>query len=162
MQLKKLAITGALLIAIAGYMMSKPKLKYFTPQEFGVWYPLMNNQLLKKLDKFREILDSPVYISPAEGGLGRHDNSDSMHNVDKWGQLLAVDVFPTIEGQRVFSAEGRQKVYDAAIEAGFSGIGLYVDTSPSNMAHLDVRKANNIATWSRIAGQYRGINEVLV
>lgn len=29
-------------------------LKHFTPDEFGPWWPQMNQELLKKLDAFRE------------------------------------------------------------------------------------------------------------
>lgn len=144
--------------------MRKPSLKYFTPSEFGIWYPLMDNELLSKLDRFRELMGSPVTVSPVEGALGRHggQGDTSQHNVDMWGTVKAIDVFPTINGLPITTAAQRQFAYDKAIEAGFTGVGLYTDTSPSNMMHLDVRKADTLAKWSRINGDYLAISEALV
>ena len=70
------------------------------------------------------------------------------------------------EGRRgiVTSAE-RQRAYEVAKKVGFTGIGLYTDTRPSNMVHLDVRadrRPGDPAKWSRVAGDYRAITEVLV
>lgn len=146
-----------------GVYMRKPKLDYFTPSEFGAWYPLMNNELLRRLDLFRKILGSAVYISPVNGALGRHGGNDdhSQHNVDLWGTVNAIDVFPTIDGEYITTQEQRNIVYLAALEAGFTGIGLYTDTAPANMLHVDVRNTSEVALWSRVNGNYLGINEVL-
>ena len=67
-------------------------LKYFTPAEFGSWWPMMSADLLNKLDKFRELWGYPVEISPVDGSRGRHlgPNDLSMHNVDHWGLVRAV------------------------------------------------------------------------
>lgn len=150
----------------------KPKLNHFTPSEFGVWYPFMNPKQLKALDKFRELMGSPVFISPAEGAIGRHggDVNSSQHNVDKWGQVNATDVFPTVpaankKGWKYITTEAeRQLVFKNAKLAGFTGIGLYTDTFPGNMLHVDVRADRteaNPALWSRVNHEFTSIDEVV-
>ena len=44
---------GALILMITKTA-TRPELKHFKPSEFGLWYPLMNAELLTKLDAFRE------------------------------------------------------------------------------------------------------------
>lgn len=166
--MKTVLIGGAVIAAI--YLGSKaamqPKLKYFTAGQFGLWYPLMNPQLLAKLDAFREAWGAPVEISSAAGSLGRHGGeAGSQHNVDRWGMVNAVDTFPkvkTASGYRyIETVEERNRAFKVAQQVGFTGIGIYTDTSPGNLVHLDVRQAAAVATWSRVAGEYRGIYEVL-
>ena len=167
--MKKWLIAIPVLIAAARYV-SMPKLKHFSAAEFGVWWPLMSRDLLIKLDKFREEWGAPVVISPAPGGIGRtggHSDS-SQHNIDVWGRVRAVDIFPQVmapEGRRgIVSASERERAYRVAKSVGFTGIGLYTDTSPSNMLHVDVRRdrqPGSPAKWSRVAGNYRAITEVL-
>ena len=154
-----LLIMGAVTVFYGGKYMSKPKLKYFKASEFGLWYPMMNNDLLMKLDKFRELWGDIVVISPVVGGLGRHGGEDntSQHNVDKWGEVLAVDVFPT----GMDNISERRRAFAIAKSVGFTGIGLYTDTKPSNLLHVDVRKADKLATWARVNGEYVGINQVV-
>jgi len=140
--------------------MTRPELKYFQPKEFGKWWPLMSAELLEKLDLFRERWGAPVSVSPVEGGIGRHDDSHSQHNVNLWGEVRAVDVFP----QGMNSAESRARAFQIAVDVGFTGVGLYTDTQPSNLLHIDVRKDRSEgqpATWSRVDGQYKGITEVI-
>lgn len=157
------------LIYMATKTATRPDLKHFTPSEFGLWWPLMNAELLTKLDAFREAWGAPVKISPASGGIGRHQGSDgtSQHNIDKWGEVRAVDVFPLVEvrpGEYRYmnSQADRARAFNTAKQVGFRGIGLYTDTTPGNMLHVDTRDADRVATWSRVAGNYRGISEVLV
>jgi hypothetical protein len=159
----KFAIIGGIIIAIT-FMLKikgKPKLKHFAPSEFGIWYPLMSNDLLIKLDKFRELMGSPVIVTSANGGIGRHDSETgtSQHNVDAWGEVRAVDVFPTINGEYITTASQRSIVLKYAKLAGFTGIGLYTDTQPANMLHVDVRETQAVALWSRVDGQYFPINK---
>ena len=148
-----------------------PKLKHFSPSEFGIWWPLMNEDLLLKLDQFREEWGAPVVISPAPGGIGRTGGAgdSSQHNIDVWIRVRAIDVFPQVispEGRRgIVTGAERQRAYEVAKKVGFTGIGLYTDTRPSNMVHLDVRedrRPGDPAKWSRVAGDYRAITEVLV
>jgi hypothetical protein len=160
--MKKLALFAVLAIALAvvARIMTRPNLKYFSASEFGIWWPLMNRDWLLKLDKFRELWGRPVYISGNAAGLGRHDDSDSQHNVLKWGEVRAGDVFP--EGMN--TAAERDRAYRIAREVGFTGIGLYTDTKRGNMLHVDVREPKRpgyVATWSRVAGEYGSISEVL-
>lgn len=143
-------------------------LQHFTPDEFRQWWPEMNQELLQKLDAFREAWGHPVRISPAEGSLGRHDGEfgTSQHNVDAWGEVRAADVFPMVpagaSGYRyLVNEEERRRAYETARAVGFTGIGLYTDTSPGNMLHVDVRPTAEVATWSRVNGQYLGIGQVL-
>lgn len=161
----ELIILGSVIVA-AGVIrtMTRPKLKYFKASEFGVWYPLMSRDLLVKLDAFREAWGSPVIISTAHGGIGREDTSDSQHNVLRWGEVRAIDVFPMVGGNFMTTAFDRARARAVATSVGFTGIGLYADTSPGNMLHVDVRKDRREARpaeWSRVAGQYLGIERVL-
>lgn len=166
--MKKLILFSA--IAIAIYLsvktVNKPALKYFKPTEFGLWYPLMSNELLQKLDAFRAAWGYPVIVSTAHGAIGREGDGDSsQHNVTKWGEVRAIDVFPTLgSGKYITTPAERDRAYQIAKQVGFTGIGLYTDTKPGNMLHVDVRKdkvPGSPATWSRIGGQYRSIGEVI-
>ena len=139
--------------------MTKPNLRYFNESEFFGFYPLLNNSLLTKLDEFRHRWGRPVQVSPAPGAIVRFngEGDESQHNVDAWGESRAIDVFP--DGME--TAADRKRAFQIAKDVGFTGIGIYTDTKPSNMMHLDVRSGSHVATWSRVAYQYRGISEVL-
>lgn len=157
MKNKLLLFGGFLVILYVGKGMVKPKLKYFTASEFGLWYPLMSSSLLEKLDEFRELWGAPVVISSHKDAIGRHANSaETQHNVDKWGEVRAIDVFP----QGMNDVNSRRRAYSVAQKVGFTGIGLYTDTAPSNMLHVDVREGGHVATWSRVGGVYLGIGQV--
>lgn len=150
-------------------LMKKPKLKYFARSEFGIWWPLMSNDLLTKIDAFREQWGDVVEVSTAEGAIGREGDNNSQHNPTLWGEVRAVDVFPKVNGHYISSAWERRRAYEIARAVGFTGIGVYTDTMPGNMLHLDVRKdrtVNDPALWSRVkAGErsvYGSINGVLV
>lgn len=140
-----------------------PTLRYFSPEEFGPWWPQMSRDLLFKLDEFRHRWGAPVIISPAEGSLGRHQGhvGESQHNVDAWGEVRAVDVFPKVNGRYMTRAADRRRAYEIAQEVGFTGIGLYTDTTPGNMLHVDVRPGNRVAKWSRVGGDYLDIGQVV-
>lgn len=152
---------------IGGKAAMQPKLQHFAAGEFGLWYPLMNQELLLKLDAFREAWGAPVEISKAAGSLGRHGgDAGSQHNVDRWGKVNAVDTFPKVPdgvgGYRyIETAQERNRAYQIALSVGFTGIGIYTDTTPGNLLHVDVRQAERVATWSRVAGEYKGLYEVL-
>ncbi|WP_428398401.1 hypothetical protein [Marinobacter salarius] len=164
-------LAGAALLAfsIKGRAMTNdstdtgPELRYFQPSEFGPWWPMMNRELLFKLDEFRHRWGAPVIISPANGSLGRHQGGggESQHNVDAWGEVRAVDVFPKVNGRYMTRAADRRRAYEIAREVGFTGVGLYTDTQPGNMLHVDVRNGNRVATWSRVGGDYLDIGQVV-
>jgi hypothetical protein len=124
------------------------ELRHFTRGEFGIWWPLMSQDLLLKLDAFREKWGAPVVITSHPDGLGREDESGSMHNVLKWGEVRAVDVFP----KGMDSLADRQRAFQIAKSVGLTGIGLYTDTMPSNMLHLDNRE--EFLYWTRVSGKY--------
>ena len=133
-------------------------IRNFQPSEFREWAGLMSRDLLVRLDRFRDYLGVAVIVSPDPGAIGRRLGPDdtSQHNVDRYGEVRAVDV--------VFGADVTgQQIYDAARRAGFTGIGIYPDAWRIR-AHLDVRQdrtAANPATWAYIAGEFTGIGEVL-
>lgn len=171
--IKLLALAGVGLAALAyskkaGAAVS-PGLKYFSREEFGDWWEKMSPELLQKLDAFREEWGAPVEISRAQGALGREDfESDSQHNYLKWGEVRAVDVFPVVidlgEHRYIENEVERMRAYMIAKKVGFTGIGLYTDTYPGNMLHVDVRQDRSEqlpATWSRVGGEYLGIEAVM-
>jgi len=144
-------------------------LQHFSPSEFRQWWPHMSADLLRKLDRFRAEWGAPVRISPVEGGIGRHLGPDdtSQHNLDRWGEVRAVDVFPMVPDGAggygyIHTRADRERAYQVARAVGFTGVGLYTDTTPGDMLHVDVRPAQTLATWSRINGQYKGVRAVLV
>lgn len=132
-------------------------MQYFTPSEFREWYQLMSPRLLTLMDVLRFTLNKPIVISPHKDALGRKlgPQSQSCHNVDVWGEVLACDFFcPWINGQ-----DQVRHVFNLMRELGFTGIGVYADTQLNGkfcpMFHGDVRpteKMGSPATWGRIAG----------
>ena len=81
----------------------------------------MSPRLLTMLDVLRFKLGSPISISLAKGSIGRQDETDSEHNVSKWGEVLAVDCF--VGG--VYGHEQVWSVVEEATRLGFTGIGIY-------------------------------------
>ena len=121
----------------------------------------MSPHLLNVLDNFREDWGDRVFISTHPQALGRRlgPNSHSQHNVDLWGQVRAADLFP--DGMN--TPDDFARAYECAKSAGASGVGIYTDTT-SPMIHLDVRQSttpDNPAKWSRVRGEYLGIEEVM-
>lgn len=164
---KKAGITVAAVYAAAyGLKSASVKLDYFKPSEFGVWWPFIDNDLLKGLDDFSRALgdDVPVRISPVTGAIGRTSKyyKTSQHYFLSGGKVRAIDVMIP---QEVSLAEA----YNVARNLGvFSGIGVYPDWVPTHGMHLDTRtekSASNPATWSGIktaSGQvYRSLSEGL-
>lgn len=131
---------------------------YFKPEEFGGWYEQLSQQLLYKLNAFRDLWGAPVSISQNKDAVGRHTGT-GQHNVDLWGEVRAVDIFPS--GMK--TKADMKRAYDIAVRVGFTGVGLYTDTSKP-MMHVDVREGGVVGTpdtWARIDGQYKGISEVI-
>lgn len=106
----------------------------------------MNPTLLLALDEYRSLLGHRVVISPAPGALGRHlGDSNSQHNVDKWGTVNAADIMPDCDLEFAYIIAQQTKK--------FSGIGIYPDWKPKPGLHLDVRPTrtvNNPATWGAV------------
>ena len=108
-------------------------------------------------------LGSPIEISLSEYALGRNLGRGKMseHNIDEWGEVLAVDCF--ISG--VYNRAQAEAVVYEATSIGFTGIGVYSDTHNNYgeeqvMFHLGVRPnelMGSPATWGRISGKYTSL-----
>jgi len=146
------------------------KILWFTPKEFGIWYPYMDKNLLEKLEALRAGWKNPILISPAIGALGRVASIDnaterSMHMV--WqGKVRAADIFPTImdttyNKMRPLTKAEQIKFYNLAKSIGFTGIGVYPDWYYNKITwcgfHVDVRptyKPGSPANWLGKAGKF--------
>ncbi len=153
-------LAGAALLFMGYRAMSRPKLTYFTAGEFGIWWPFMSADLLLKLDAFRAVWGAPVMLSPAQGGIGREDDSNSQHNLTRWGEVRAVDVMP----YGMDTVTDRLRAVALAEGVGFTGIGVYPNWQPRAGLHLDVRppqSEGHVAKWSQLASgaPYVSINE---
>jgi len=147
-KLQALGLTFAALYAAAYAAQSaRVSLKYFSATEFGIWWPLLNPDLLLALDEFRERLGVPVVISPAEGAIGRLSGREGSQHLPR-PMVNAIDVMPV--------GVSLERAYQVAREVGFTGIGLYPDWQPRPGIHLDMRpgrKPENPALWSmRLVG----------
>jgi hypothetical protein len=137
--------------------------QHFSQEEFREWADDMSARLITMLDVLRFKLGSPIEISASEYALGRNlgRNELSEHNVDEWGEVLAVDCF--ISG--VYNRAQAEAVAHEAEQIGFTGIGVYSDThnnygDPQVMFHLGVRPnelMGSPATWGRVAGKYTSL-----
>jgi len=137
--------------------------QYFSQEEFREWSDDMSARLITMLDVLRFRLGSPIEISLSEYALGRNlgRNELSEHNVDEWGEVLAVDCFVSGVYNR---AQAESVVYEAE-GIGFTGIGVYSDTDNNQgddqvMFHLGVRPnelMGSPATWGRISGKYTSL-----
>jgi hypothetical protein len=122
----------------------------------------MSPRLLTLLDVLRFTLGKPIVISTHKDALGRKlgPTSQSCHNVDVWGEVLAADFFcPWMNGQ-----DQVRHVFNTMRDLGFTGIGVYADTKPGVMFHGDVRTSaimGQPATWGRVNGKYVSINEAI-
>lgn len=140
--------------------------QHFVAHEFGQWGDQMSARQITMLDVLRFRLGRPMIVSPASGALGRNlgPNDESAHNVDRWGEVLATDIF--IPG--IAYREQAEAVIDEARAIGFTGIGLYTDTKYGGqdmpMFHFDcrpTRKMGTPATWGRVSRKYVSINQAL-
>jgi hypothetical protein len=140
-------------------IVSKPEMQNFKVSEFGVWYPLMDKDLLSKLDTVDTLakqqgIVSGIMISPAAGSLGRHNGTgqESYHNVDFWGSVKAADVMPFVYASdgSMESLSGSQQhaFYNLAVQVGFGGIGVAPDWKPLAGFHLDVRPISKFYSFA--------------
>jgi hypothetical protein len=104
-------------------------MKWFKPHEFDRtsvggqdWWPHMNPILLERLDNLRTELGSPIAISPHREALGRRMGASfSDHNFERWGDVRAADIFPTIEQ----TSAAAQEFVELIRRCKFSAIGCY-------------------------------------
>ena len=125
----------------------------------------MSPRLLTMLDVLRFRLGSAINISKAKGSIGRQDDTDSEHNVSKWGEVLAVDCF--VSG--VYGQEQIWAVVEEATRVGFTGIGIYPEWCNNEGVkqcgfHLGVRptrKMGTPATWGYMDGEFVSLMKTL-
>ena len=137
--------------------------QYFSQEEFREWAEDMSPRLVTMLDVLRFRLGRPIATSASEYALGRNLGVGKMseHNIDEWGEVLAVDCFI---GGVYNRAQAEAVVYEAE-GIGFTGIGVYSDTRNNQgddqvMFHLGVRPTEMMgspATWGRISGKYTSL-----
>jgi len=137
--------------------------QHFSAEEFREWSDDMSARLITMLDVLRFRLGRPIAISASEYALGRNLGRGKMseHNIDEWGEVLAVDCFVSGVYNR---AQAEAVVYEAE-GIGFTGIGVYSDTHNNQgddqvMFHLGVRPnelMGSPATWGRISGKYTSL-----
>jgi hypothetical protein len=135
----------------------------FSAEEFREWADDMSPRLITMLDVLRFRLGSAIAVSASEYALGRELGVGKMseHNIDEWGEVLAVDCFI---GGVYNRAQAEAVVYEAE-GIGFTGIGVYSDTRNNQgqeqvMFHLGVRPNESMgspATWGRISGKYTSL-----
>ncbi len=128
----------------------------FSDDEWRGWD--VSPRLKVLLDVLRFQLGAAIQISGSSQALGRRTGkSQSEHNVELWGQVLAADVF--IDG--IHTCQEADMVVTLATRLGFTGIGVYSDTTNNQgqrqvMFHLGVRptrKMGDPATWGRVHGK---------
>jgi len=137
--------------------------QHFSQEEFREWAEDMSPRLVTMLDVLRFRLGSAIEISASGAALGRNLGRDKLseHNVDHWGEVLAVDCF--IGG--VYSRQQAEGVAHEATAIGFTGIGVYSDTHNNRgeeqvMFHLGVRPNEDMgspATWGRVDHDYTSL-----
>ena len=137
--------------------------QHFSQEEFREWAEDMSPRLVTMLDVLRFKLGSPIEISASEYALGRNLGVGKMseHNIDEWGEVLAVDCFI---GGVYNRAQAEAVVYEAEA-IGFTGIGVYSDTRNNQgqeqvMFHLGVRPnelMGSPATWGRVDHDYTSL-----
>jgi len=140
-------------------MSERIDLRYFTEPEFRDWWPHMSLRLLLLLDSLRHQWGDSITISPIKGALGRNNGEadSSQHNVDRWGEVRAADVF--LSGMESRAAANR--ALGLASRAGLTGIGIYPNWDPSPGMHADVRvdeAPGDPALWGMVDdgdGQYQ-------
>lgn len=137
--------------------------QHFSQPELREWADDMSPRLVTMMDVLRFMSGHPIEISLSPHALGRElgRNAESAHNIDHWGEVLAMDGF--VSG--VYYREQAEGIVDLARKIGFTGIGVYTDTRNNRgedqvMFHFDVRPTRNMgdpATWGRVGGKYTSL-----
>ncbi len=141
-------------------------MQYFNEKEFKNWSGLMSPRLLTMLDVLRHQLGLVISISNHPDALGRKlGASESAHNVDKWGEVLAVDCFV---GNNTTYRDAK-RIVNTAKGIGFTGIGVYPYWTNNQGQrqcgfHFDVRptrKMGDPATWGFFGGKFKSLDDAL-
>jgi len=122
------------------------RIRYFQKDEFPEEeIEFLNKYVIEELDKLRDVLVTPIKISPAKGAVVRFPQTEggqptSWHDsceARKLGQ--AIDIFIP-DTHKLFCVDLLIKVFG---NTRFRGVGFYFDTSyegqPTIMLHLDLR-----------------------
>lgn len=146
---------GLLLMAAAALILGIFKVpSFFKDSEFHGYEDQLAPGLRDKLNRFRLMWGAPVLVSGDPESVGRErGDSLSQHNVEKWGETRAIDVFP----QGLKTQADALRAIAIAEDVGFTGIGLYPDKNSGVMLHLDVRPQNYVSKWAFIGGAQFGI-----
>ena len=132
------------------------KLNHFKESEFRGWYPYISPELLIRMDAMRGVLGYPIYVSPADGSIGRHGSIETGRSYHKYrqhgGVVKAIDVFPIkVEPE---------KWLKVARLVGIRGFGFYpqgwFNGRPHPRIHLDVRDKKG--SWSVIDGEEQALS----
>lgn len=140
-------------LALIGFILGDKIQNYFSDGEWQNKLNQVNDKLPLALNELRYLWGAPIVISGDSEAVVRHGGvSDSQHNIDKWGESRAVDFFP-----KGMTRSQIPRFIGLMQRAGFTGIGVYLDTNGGIMFHGDVRpdrSPDKPATWARIAGKY--------
>lgn len=132
-----------------------PELKHFDRWEFGKWWGDMRPELLRAVDEFRDSWGMPFIIRfrwdgpDVAGRLGRHQGPDgtSDHNIDRHGEVRAIDCFPLGMDTR----QDMERAVALAERCGINAIGVYPHWKPSPGLHLGQRpESSRTAHWGGI------------
>lgn len=122
------------------------RIRFFKPKEFPLEeLQFLNKYVIEELDKVREALEIPIYISPVKGAVVRFRETESgnpvgWHDSVKRRQLgQAIDVFIP-NSNHLSLVDLLTKSFSLT---RFRGIGVYFDTffkgEPCIMLHFDLR-----------------------
>jgi len=116
--------------------------QYFTPEEFREWSDDMSPRLVTMLDVLRFRLDRVIEISGSAQALGLNLGRGKMseHNVDEWGEVLAVDCFVSgVYSRAQAEAVAREAV--TASDAGDSTQWILADNTQATVTHEELKEA---------------------
>ena len=116
--------------------------QYFSSEEFREWAEDMSPRLVTMLDVLRFRLGSPIAISGSDYALGRNLGRGKMsaHNIDEWGEVLAVDCFiGGVYSRAQAEAVAREAV--TASDAGDSTQWILADNTQATVTHEELKEA---------------------
>ena len=141
--------------------------KYANPMN---WFDHMNPRLLVILDILRyqwalhKRREARILISPHPKAIGRQMGKGKLsdHNIDHWGEVNGIDIFPEF----LSGVKDVEAFRDFAVLATATAIGFYPHWKPQAGFHIGCRpdrKPGNPALWGFIGRPQRlvSFNEAL-
>lgn len=107
----------------------------------GIPMDRIDARLVQALQCWRDLHGLPLSITPVLAGIIREDGSKTSQHYAVGRLSSAIDIFPR-------AGEVGQAFINALSIDAFRGVGLYLDTKPSAMIHVDVRDGERIL-WVR-------------